>query len=180
MKNITFRFEFNENLKKEINYFSKVHRYDDKKSLKENFDKWCQENIEEIINENTRLTRLGYEGDIKNKIFISLKYYFIKKQKKEDILNETKKNKEITRSKKYITINKDLLKEIDIFIKSQLELKHNIKPHTIFLKFCSKEDNIYLLKKIIKEFKSNGLCDAKDIVNKVKKIFKNRVFYFTK
>jgi hypothetical protein len=180
MKNITFRFEFNEYLKNEIIYFSKLHKYDDKKLLKENYDKWCNENIEEIINENTRLKTLGYEGDVKNKIFISLKYYFIKKQKKEDILNEIKKNKEITRSKKYITINKDLLKEVDIFIKNQLELRENIKPHIIFLNFCSKEDNIYLLKKIIKEFKNNGLCDAKDIENKIKKIFKNRVFYFTK
>lgn len=176
MKNKIFRFEFDEPIKNEIDYFSKLHRLEDRKTFKENFDKWFYENNEIIMAEKRRIHNLGYQGDIKEKIFVSCRYYFRKKptQNEEEKNDETK----ITKRNKYIKINHDILDEIDIFIKSEMDKNDYFKPKEKFIEFCKL--NVELLKKIIKEFKNNNINDSKDIENKVKKIFKNRFQFLQK
>ena len=51
--------------------FSRIHRFDDSESFKENWEIWCKENKIIINNESERLKMNGYEGDVLVKMFKS-------------------------------------------------------------------------------------------------------------
>ena len=71
-----FRFKFTQTIMNMLQEFSQIHKYDDKETYKEAWEKWTKENEEIINNEEKRLTNFGWTGNIKSKMFKSAKYYF--------------------------------------------------------------------------------------------------------
>lgn len=82
----TFRFEFGKEFIGELSRFSKVHQFDERRTYKEEWQKWKMvPEIDEVITkEIRRLEESGYKGDIEDKMFKSGRYYFRKKVKSID------------------------------------------------------------------------------------------------
>lgn len=183
----TYRFNLTKDLTDELTYFSQMHRFDDRKTFKEAWIKWkeIEENRILLELETNRLEKEGYDGDIENKIFKSLRYYFKKKIEKESDKPSPKKRKQ------YETLSNEFLDKIDehiyeklhqnIIYKTKTEEKDismsDVSQSDAYYEFCLKnkklmENEINLL------FKKNPnkTYSATELSNKFKKTYKNRFF----
>lgn len=159
-----YRFKFTEYFMEELYQFSKIHQYDDRKDFKEAWNEWVEENTELIEEEAQRLNKLGYDGDILDKMFKSARYYFRKKS------TEKKQPKQ---RRNYISINKELLEAMDKHIEDNI-IKSEYQPKNGFVSFCV--DNEVILKETIKGMLDRDIKDSKLIQDKIKKTYKNRYF----
>jgi len=158
-----YRFKFTQNFMDELYKFSKVHQYDDRKSFKESWDNWTEEEEDLIETEISRLNKLGYEGDILDKMFKSARYYFRKKGTSKPEPKERRK---------YVGVHKDLLDTMDAHILNGRNLP-DYKPSEGFVDFC--KTNTEDLKEEIAKLLENDM-DSSEIMNKIKKTYKNRYF----
>lgn len=159
-----YRYKFTEEFTGELYQFSKIHQYDHRKDFKEAWASWIQENEEIVSQEVKRVTELGYEGNVLDKMFKSARYYFRKKS--------TEKKAPQTR-RMYVGTNRDLLEKMDQHI--QLSMKEeDYKPSVDFCFFC--KENVDLLKEEVARLCSLGLTSPTEIQNKIKKTYKNRYF----
>ncbi len=159
-----FRYKFDTAFVSELYIFSKIHQYDHRKDFKEAWDVWVAENDDLVSSEVRRLTHLGYDDDILDKMFKSARYYYRKKSTEK---------KAPAQRRKYVGVDKDLLSAIDAHIKAGIG-RENYKPASGFVEFC--KDNVELLKAEITSLKKAGLVNHIDIKNKMKKTYKNRYF----
>lgn len=77
----TFRFKFGPIISDSMQEFARIHRHDSRVNFRDNFDNWYQKNSELISREENRIENMGYTDDIKVKMFRSIKYYYIKKNR---------------------------------------------------------------------------------------------------
>jgi len=186
----THRYEFSEHAMMELNYFTKVHRYDERKAFKEAWKKWiANPDIREMIEtERIRLVKEGFSGDIEDKMFTAVRYYF---RKKMDIPEESESNtktknnkKEQKQRKPYTGFTGNMLTAIDMHIIDQIRsnlkttedtdkqtiFKCNVSPDKSFAEFCE------LSSMIIKDEseKLSQKMSTDDIHIKIKKTYKNR------
>jgi hypothetical protein len=159
-----YRYKFTNEFINELFKFSKIHQYDHRKDFKEAWDKWMDENEDLINGEVRRLTNLGYEGDIIDKMFKSARYYFRKKS--------TEKKDPIKR-RVYVGTNKELLEAMDDHINTNIN-SGNFKPSEGFDNFC--KENMDVLKEQINALCKAGFTDSNEIKFKIKKTYKNRYF----
>jgi len=162
-----YRYKFTEDFMIELYKFSKIHQYDHRKDFKEAWNIWLEEEEELIESEIRRLTGLGYDGDILDKMFKSARYYFRKKstEKKEPVERRT-----------YISVRKELLDAMDYHIKSNIT-NPEYKPSEAFATFC--RGALDLLKEEVGLLCKNGFNDTHEISDKFKKTYKNRYFIIT-
>lgn len=158
-----YRFKFTQHFMDELYKFSKIHQYDDRKSFKEAWENWAEEKEELIESESSRLTNLGYEGDIEDKMFKSARYYF----RKKGITKPEPKER-----RKYVGVHKELLDAMDSHILNGRNLP-DYKPSEGFVDFC--KTNTQELKDEIAKLLENNM-DSSEIMNKIKKTYKNRYF----
>jgi len=159
-----YRYKFTDLFTTELFKFSKIHQYDHRKDFKEAWNSWIEDN-DNIVNEEVRrLTNLGYDGDILDKMFKSARYYFRKKG--------TEKKAPIVR-RAYVGIQKTLLDAMDEHIKMNIN-DENYKPSDGFDEFC--KSNIDLLKEEVNILCRNGFTNSTEVKNKIKKTYKNRYF----
>ena len=162
-----YRYKFSENFIIELFTFSKIHQYDDRKDFKEAWKLWVENKDDLIKTETIRLTELGYEGDILDKMFKSARYYFRKKN--------IEKKQQKTRNH-YIGVQKELLDAIDTDIQRGL-LNNDFKPSNGFELFCKNKNNFELLTIELNILhKQFGLTNPTEIKNKIKKTYKNRYY----
>ena len=159
-----YRYKFTDDFTKEMFKFSKVHQYDHRKDFKEAWNIWTEENDNIVSEEVRRLTNLGYDGDILDKMFKSARYYFRKKSTEKKAPAERRN---------YISVQKDLLDAMDDHIKSKLQ-EDDYKPSDGFDEFC--KINIDLLKEEVNMLCRNGFTNSEEIKKKIKKTYKNRYF----
>ena len=161
-----YRYKFTDDFTSELFKFSKIHQYDHRTDFKEAWEIWMEDNDDIVSNEVRRLTNIGYDGDIIDKMFKSARYYFRKKS--------TEKKAPLER-RDYIGTQKDLLDAMDSHIKSKIN-DPNYKPSDGFDEFC--KSNLDLLKNEISNLCKNGFTDSNEIKRKIKKSYKNRYFLF--
>lgn len=159
-----FRYKFNEDFTCQLFTFAKIHQYDHRKDFKEAWEIWLEERNELVSEEVRRLTNLGYDGNVLDKMFKSARYYFRKKS--------TEKKAPIKR-RNYVGAQKDLLEAMDDHIKMSVN-DIDYKPSDGFSDFCTK--NCDLLKEEVNKLCKNGFTDSTIIKNKIKKTYKNRYF----
>jgi hypothetical protein len=159
-----YRYKFTNEFTIELYKFSKVHQYDHRKDFKEAWEIWIDENSNLVDDEVRRLTNLGYNGDILNKMFKSARYYFRKKS--------TEKKKPAKR-RTYVGSQKDLLEAMDDHIKSNIS-SGEFKPADGFDEFC--KQNVDILKDQVNQLIRSGITDSNEIKSKIKKTYKNRYF----
>jgi hypothetical protein len=158
-----YRYKFTQEFMDELYKFSKIHQYDDRNSFKEAWEEWTEHESELLENERERLERLGYTGDILNKMFKSARYYF---RKKSSVKPEPKERR------KYIGVQKELLDSMDSHIIKSIT-NADYKPADGFNDFCLNHVND--LKTEISRLLENNF-DSNEIMKKIKKTYKNRYF----
>ena len=159
-----YRYKFTNEFTNELFKFSKIHQYDHRKDFKEAWEVWMSDNENIVYEEMNRLTNLGYEGDIIDKMFKSARYYFRKKSTEK----KAPKKRRI-----YVGSQSELLEAMDEHIKTNISSRE-FKPSDGFDEFC--KENIDILKKQINMLCQSGLTDSNEIKAKIKKTYKNRYF----
>jgi hypothetical protein len=171
----THRYDFSKEIEYKLREFAKKHENDERKHIKQEWIKWTDQHEESIKEEEERLKKCGYEGDLKTKMFTSIKYYYMKKDKKNKKGTNTQEEKTEKR-KKYVSLSHSMLETIDNHIMK--EINHNmeknglinIEPSSAYLNFC-KENQLQIIEeiKILKE-----QLNQNEIATKLKKTYKNR------
>jgi hypothetical protein len=165
---VIYRYNFTNEFKESIKYFSKKHKDDDFIDFKEYFEAWCEENKISIETEYNILLRKGYGGEIMDKIFKSARYYFVKKS--------NSKNSEKMKRKKYTCKDVNFLRLVtDHVFKIKDE---QMKPSDAYNNFVESNENT--IKELVKNLKSKEEYDEKGVKAKIKKIYKNKYFILTR
>ena len=163
----TFRFKFTEETQNSLAYFADIHKLDDRVTFKEEWGNWIKENDTMLKKETQYLQEMGYEGNVESKMFKSARYYFKNKKPKNSEDQEPKQRR------KYIKMDKDILKLIDCHIDNNVK-NENYKPATGFEMFKTNFQNE--VSSEIERIKETCNISDKDIELKMKKTYKNRYF----
>ena len=199
------RFSFKNEIMDLITHFAKTHQYDDRKTYKEEWQKWFNVNNAVLEEEITRMTRIGYIGNVEYKMFNAGRYYFRKKTPAananaadannanaadaNDANNDAdnsinNNNNTITDKRLYISTDKIILDAMDEHIRASLasaaQTQTKFTPADGYNQFC--KTHIPLLSKEIKRiYTSFAKKDvAALIIQKFKKTYKNRYFTITR
>ena len=165
----TYRFKFTNEFLECLKDFSRIHRFDDSNSFKDNWEIWCDENKEIIDNEAIKLKEKGYTGDVLVKMYKSARYYF-----------KTKSNikKQPLKRKNYIGLDSEFREIMDNHIASICS-RRELKPSDGFINFMDDSNYKEKIKMEILRLQSYNL-DKNEIFNKIKKTYKNRYFIYQK
>jgi Fe-S cluster biosynthesis and repair protein YggX len=162
----TFRFNFSTEFTKELGYFAKLYKYEDRTEFKEKWKEWIEDNTEIINEEKKRLRNLGYKKDIENKMYKSVRYYFVKK-----------KDKETTKRRKRTVISKKIIQQIIQHIKNN-NFGEDFTPQLAYEDFY--KTNIDLIMNEHNEHNEHNELNIninnKFLENKIKKTYKNKFY----
>ena len=172
----TYRFKVSSSdLYDEIINFSKLHQFDDKNTLKDNFKNWYETpKIANLIeNEENILIRSNYnfeKTNMKQKIFRSIKYYHIRNLLKTEPINNNQKKRI-----KQMNFSKEFINQVKSYLTKNVE-NDNFKPSVYFNYFCETFPNIIENEKtsLMNQLKEN--YEESDFDYKLKKMFKNQYF----
>ena len=163
-----FRYKFSEDFQGHLQEFCRIHRFDESKKFKDDWQVWIEDNKDIINEEKSRLKEIGYTGDCLKKMYKSARYYF--KNKGPD-KNEPKKRRQ------YIGLDREFLDTIDLHIEKIKE--DNMKPAQALLDFLETEAHENIIRNENLRLKSYNL-DEDEIRKKFKKTYKNRYFLMKK
>ena len=165
----TYRFNFSAEFIQILHDFSKIHQYESRVDFKESFNTWVSENQDIIDNEVLYLETKGYVGDIKSKIYKSVRYYFRTKPTLPPTHNPVTQIR-----KKYIGNSMNFINIIDRHVSRFSTIKPENSFNT-FIELYSEDitEEINILRQY-SEF--TELSKDEIITTKIKKTFKNRYF----
>jgi hypothetical protein len=170
------RFEFSDAIIEHVAAFANLHRYDDRNTYKEAWLAWlAHDEIASLIRtEVARLSALGYNGNVADKLFKSGRYYFRGKcGAKVNAANDNAVNANTNR--KYVLLNRQLLDAMDDHIERGLR-NDTYTPASGFDDFCktsSAEESVFKSEVArLSEFMPTGEA----VHAKLKKTYKNRYF----
>ena len=169
-----FRFVVSEKMKEELENFSKIHLCKNHKTIKDEWSDWVDENTDFIIEEKSDLQEKGYEGTLEefiDKLFFSVKYYYMKLYKKG--VDGVKKTapKVAAKAAQKIKISKNMIKTIDKHIHSILQLQSIDCPSNCYLDFITRNKEY-----IYNEILSSNTPRVREYFEKIKKCYKNRYY----
>ena len=129
-------FKLSNDISEMVTSFAKIHQFDDRKRTKKLFEDWCKDNNETINREVRRLTDIGYDGDVLDKMY-----------KADVTISELKtRKKKGTKAKTcYISMNTEVLDAMDEHIKQNVD-NNDYSPANGFDSFCKSNTNIWLQK----------------------------------
>lgn len=159
-----YRFKFSNQFMNELLIFSKINQHAERKLYNEKWNEWISEKKDIINIEIQRLEKLGYTGNILNKMFKSSRYYFRKK-----ILNKN----QVKKRQKYNLLDKNLLYKMDMHILHNIK-ENNYTPAKGFNSFCL-ENTDFIKNEIIRLLKEQNIS-SENISYKIRKTYKNRYF----
>ena len=165
-----YRFKLSNDITEMVTSFAKIHQFDDRKTYKESWLDWCNENNEELNREVRRLTDLGYEGDVLDKMYKAGRYYFRTKNLKE--------KKEPKKRRAYISMNSEMLEAMDEHIKQNAN-NDDYSPASGFDNFCETNKNL-LAEEVTRICTDVENVTAKMLSKKIKKTYKNRYYLYSK
>ena len=167
LPNIIYRFKFTEEFMRELYNFAKIHQYDERKDFKEAWKIWTEDNQDIVYEEIRRLSNLGYDGDVIDKMFKSARYYFRKKSTEKTTPRHRRQ---------YISVPHELLDAMDNHIYENI-YNEDYQPKTGFVSFCKLNESI--VKETLTKLFEQSIKDSKMIEDKIKKTYKNRYFMLT-
>jgi len=202
INNKIFRFKFSPEIIELLTYFAKLHQFDKRVDYKEAWKKWYEDNSDILKEEGDRIINLGYNGDVKDKMYKSARYYFRKKTNREN--NDEKNNNELNpdnlkqihdnqepncdnkepncdnrekssskKPRRYISLTANVLISMDDHIKSNIN-NNDYSPASGYDNFCKK--NVILLVAEHLLLGNNHNLSKTDISCKIKKTYKNRYY----
>ena len=85
-----FRYKLSDETMSLLAKFSKGHQYDDRHAYKDAWELWLNENRDAVAREEMRLKKLGFHGDVIDKMFKAGRYYFREKKEGKKGVKEVK------------------------------------------------------------------------------------------
>ena len=181
------RFDFSEEITEELAHFTNIHQYDDRKTFKDAWKEWINTSDvqDKIQEEKDRLHNLGFQGNILDKMFKSVRYYHLKK--KDLDFNQDFDQEETPKVKS--RFSKPFLQTIDTFILEEIQKSIinnnknttkivNLQQANVYNEYCkTQQSDIYQELVLLKH--TYGSINP-EIENKLKKTFKNRFFKIIK
>jgi len=165
-----YRYKLSSETIELIQNFSKLHMYSSRQIFQDKWKEWLIINKADIDIEKERLKKLGYTKNIESKMYTAARYYFKKKELTTTIENDSKE----TNTRGYISLDENLIKKMDEFIKeNNRELKPSI-GYEIFQdlhKELINNEIERLIKIEIDKLNTREKCDIK-----IKKTYKNRCY----
>lgn len=163
---VVYRYKFTPEFMTELETFSKIHKYDERKVYKEAWDDWKTKNKTLIETEIEYMENLGYKGDVELKMYKAGRYYF---RKKSDTPKEAKKRDT------YIQLGIEIIQTMDRHIIMNRS-KDNFTPSNGYMMYLENTKDI-----INEEYKLlDDTIDNETFYNKIKKMYKNRYFVISK
>lgn len=158
-----YRYKFSEHFLEELKSFASVHRYDEIPLFREHWDVWLTKNKEAIAREEHTLKTNGYAGDILEKMYKSVRYYY---------KNKSIEEKKPVERRIYISLNPKIRNDMDEHINSVINKE---KPAVAYENYIEniKYQAAYLTEKV--RLMQIGVDEA-DAEIKIKKTYKNRYF----
>lgn len=181
----TYRFNLCEDMAARLAEFAIIHQYDHRNDFKEAWEQWIQENENAslIESEIQRLTQLGFQGNVLDKMFKSARFYYRKR-------SSTKPQQ--SPRKPYESIPAEILESMDKHIHSQiqenirgkLEINNEIidvskiSPTESFILYCNENKTILLQQTTNQNSDSAMFTKAmfEETIEKLKKTYKNRFY----
>ena len=74
-----YRFKLSNDIVDMVTSFAKIHQYDDRKTYKEAWEDWTNDNNNVITREANHLLEMGYEGDVIDKMYKAVDIIFEQK-----------------------------------------------------------------------------------------------------
>ena len=171
------RFEFSGALIDHVTAFASLHKYDDRKTYKEAWLAWlAHDEIAALIRiEVARLSALGYNGDVADKLFKSGRYYFRGKcEAKANAANAANGPNAANANRKYVLLNRQLLDAMDDHIERGLR-NDTYTPASGFDDFCKTSYDESVFKSEVTRL-SELMPSGEAVHAKLKKTYKNRYF----
>lgn len=183
----TYRFNVSNVLYSHMIDFAELHKFEEKKVLKENYEKWMEtKEINELIEiEESILLRQNYDlskTSIRTKIFKSIKYYLIKNMLKKMQMDNDQTPpkthaKETGDKPKNIVFARSFINKVKEYLKTKIN-DPEFKPSTCFENF--KKDHEELItdefNSIYEKYQDTYEMNDVDLDHKLKKMFKNQYF----
>lgn len=182
-----------------IHVFADKYKYSDRKEYKKEWELWLNNNNDIVEKEIVRIQLLGYKGNIKEKMFVSGRYYYRKYEKKKankdivvkdissqdfDILEKEKDKdldnedrEKLKKTRDYIKVSKDLLDFIDKYISDNIQTIADVKPCKSYSQFYKINEEFLNTYFTIME---NIYHNKNDYFEKIKKTYKNRYYMYKK
>ena len=164
--NNIFRYKFSEQILQLIGGFSSTHKYDEPIQFREEWDLFVIENKDQLDRERRRLTSIGYNGNIDEKMYKSARYYF---------KNKSTAQKEHKKRRKYVTIDKAFLADMDKHI-TEVAFVEDLKPAHAYNNFISNDKYSNKMDNIIQDILEDHDLEEAAIEKKICKTYKNRYF----
>lgn len=161
-----YRFKFQDNTINFMNTFAKIHQHDNREDFKEAWELWKDENNEMITMETERLQNMGYKGNVLDKMYKSVRYYYRNKTQVN-----IERRKETKPRRKYISLGNQVLNSIDRHISMNAD-KDDFKPADYLIMFV--EENLTMLEEEANQMKTKLGISREDYEEKLKKTYKNR------
>lgn len=175
-----FRFKLSDDINTLLIDFCKTNIDKSKNDYKIEWETWYDKNNSILEKEERRLFDIGYNGNVKEKMYKAARYYFSKKVEKE-LLNYTLEqyNIQIKRQKerRYIPVSNELLTSMDIHIKAN-SYNNDYTPFNGFIHYL-KECKRVIDNEII-SLNCKGIIDKDFIHLKIKKTYKNRYYILSR
>ena len=136
-----FRFVYSPEIETMLRGFAKEHEEEERKQFKQSWQVFVEENRPLLEKEAERITREGYDKDVYAKMFHTIKYYYVKKSKKQKQNEASEKTESSTKERTYNKLGKEWIGNIVNFIKDDLELykgTKEMKPEYSFNRFLEK------------------------------------------
>lgn len=167
----TYRFNVSDTVHIHIAEFARIHRYDNRKDYKTAWHDWCHTHSELIQTETERHKRMGYHGDIEDKLFKSGRYYYRVKGNENPTTNKHRNA--------YKRLSIDILDAMDTHISEHIH-DARFSPATGYNSFCSSYSDLILkeLKSALKQEDTN--LETTEWVKRFKKTYKNRYYLYTR
>jgi len=166
----TFRFTFSNETAMHLSSFATIHKHEERKDFKESWETWVDEHSEIIENERNRLSNIGYDGDLEDKMFKSVRYYY----RKKSITNKQPKQR-----RKYVKIDKEVHSYMKSHISDNLLINDSFKPSNGYDEFYDLYYERIIANEIERIVKEHNM-DENDVEDKIKKTYKNKFFNLKK
>lgn len=180
----TYRYTFTPDVTEQLSIFAQIHQYDERKIFKESWKTWIEEDEIKpmIMTEVERLQQLGFTGDVLDKMFKSVRYYYRKKSN-EPTVQPQRKVYESMSTTILLQMDEHINKQITEHVKEKQQFNNNIvsiskiSPAKSFDNYCNENKDMIL--QMLKDQEDQHTItnqNVEDMINKLKKTYKNRFY----
>jgi hypothetical protein len=166
------RFNFTTYVMTLLSSFAKIHQFDSRHDFKNAWKLWAEQNNALVQAETIHLQQSGFTGNVHDKMYKSVRYYF--RQKSTVPIAQPPR-------KIYESMHKPILSAIDQQIKSLMQnniMESCLSPANGFDLFCNQHMNLII--DAIRIYSPLPISITRDIIvsytNKLKKTYKNRFY----